>query len=108
MQSGLCDAHAMSTSTSTTMTTTTTTTTTTEDAAPKAITIKLKARRSKVRWADDVVDNEELCRKKSKCCCVYHKPKELDESSGDEDDVFSLLSGPSCCEPDGAGPSSQG
>jgi len=98
-------ADAMPASTTTVVTTSTVT----EDAAPKAITVKLKAaRRTRVRWADDVIDNEELCRKKSKCCCVYHRPRELDESSDDEDQVLSLLSGPSCCEPGGAGPSSQG
>ncbi|KAM0790487.1 hypothetical protein ACM66B_003362 [Microbotryomycetes sp. NB124-2] len=35
----------------------------------------------RVRWQQDVVDNEGLGRKKSKICCIYHKPKEFDESS---------------------------
>lgn len=100
------DRDAMPVSTATTVVAASTVS---EDAAPKAITVKLKkARRSRVRWADDVVDNEELCRKKSKCCCVYHRPRELDESSDEEEHILSLLSGPACCEPDGAGPSSQG
>ncbi|VUC22081.1 unnamed protein product [Clonostachys rosea] len=34
-----------------------------------------------VQWADDVVDNEGLGRKSSKVCCIYHKPKAVDESS---------------------------
>ncbi|PTB67488.1 hypothetical protein BBK36DRAFT_1167884 [Trichoderma citrinoviride] len=34
-----------------------------------------------VQWADDVVDNEGLGRKKSKVCCIYHRPKAVDESS---------------------------
>ncbi|SCZ89914.1 BZ3500_MvSof-1268-A1-R1_Chr1-3g01658 [Microbotryum saponariae] len=38
----------------------------------------------RVQWQDDVVDNEMLNRKKSKICCIYHKPKEFDESSSDE------------------------
>ncbi|KDE08551.1 hypothetical protein MVLG_01328 [Microbotryum lychnidis-dioicae p1A1 Lamole] len=38
----------------------------------------------RVQWQDDVVDNEMLSRKKSKICCIYHKPKEFDESSSDE------------------------
>ncbi|KAK4049262.1 Type 1 phosphatases regulator ypi1 [Microbotryomycetes sp. JL201] len=45
----------------------------------------------RVRWEQDVVDNEGLGRKKSKICCIYHKPKAFDESSdesssdGDDD-----------------------
>ncbi|OAA43806.1 Type 1 phosphatases regulator ypi1 [Metarhizium rileyi] len=34
-----------------------------------------------VKWAEDVVDNEGLGRKSSKVCCIYHKPKGVDESS---------------------------
>ncbi|KZT53522.1 hypothetical protein CALCODRAFT_501038 [Calocera cornea HHB12733] len=40
--------------------------------------------RPHVVWSDDVIDNEGLGRKKSKICCIYHKPKEFDESSSDE------------------------
>ena len=32
------------------------------------------------------MDNEHLNRKKSKCCCVYRKPKPFGESSSDEED----------------------
>ncbi|KAL2260999.1 hypothetical protein VTK26DRAFT_4812 [Humicola hyalothermophila] len=34
-----------------------------------------------VRWRSDVVDNEGLGRKKSKVCCIYHRPRGVDESS---------------------------
>ncbi|KAK1245275.1 hypothetical protein MKX08_004904 [Trichoderma sp. CBMAI-0020] len=34
-----------------------------------------------VQWAEDVVDNEGLGRKSSKVCCIYHRPKKVDESS---------------------------
>ncbi|PHH93166.1 hypothetical protein CDD83_10715 [Cordyceps sp. RAO-2017] len=34
-----------------------------------------------VQWASDVVDNEGLGRKSSKVCCIYHKPKAVNESS---------------------------
>ncbi|KAH9064229.1 phosphatase inhibitor-domain-containing protein [Lactarius vividus] len=37
--------------------------------------------RRRVAWSEDVVDNEGLGRKKSKICCIYHKPKRFDESS---------------------------
>jgi len=33
-----------------------------------------------VDWSQDVVDNEHLNRKKSKRCCIYHKPRPFDES----------------------------
>jgi len=35
----------------------------------------------RIQWAEDVVDNEGLGRKKSKVCCIYHAPKGIDESS---------------------------
>ncbi|KAK2065991.1 protein phosphatase inhibitor [Colletotrichum caudatum] len=37
--------------------------------------------RQSVRWAEDVVDNEGLGRKSSKVCCIYHRPKAVEESS---------------------------
>ncbi|KAH6683215.1 type 1 phosphatases regulator ypi-1 [Halenospora varia] len=40
-----------------------------------------EARRTRIQWAEDVVDNEGLGRKKSKVCCIYHAPKGIDESS---------------------------
>ncbi|KAH8590321.1 phosphatase inhibitor-domain-containing protein [Bisporella sp. PMI_857] len=37
-----------------------------------------------VQWAEDVVNNEGLGRKKSKVCCIYHAPKQnIDDSSDD-------------------------
>ncbi|KAK4047428.1 Type 1 phosphatases regulator ypi1 [Microbotryomycetes sp. JL221] len=39
-----------------------------------------------VRWEQQVVDNEGLNRKKSKICCIYHKPKAFDESSDESSD----------------------
>jgi len=41
--------------------------------------------RPRVVWRDDVVDNEGAGKKKSKICCIYHKPKKFDESSSEED-----------------------
>ena len=29
----------------------------------------------KVKWSEDTVDNEGKGKKKSKICCIYHKPK---------------------------------
>ncbi|KAJ7232089.1 phosphatase inhibitor-domain-containing protein, partial [Mycena rebaudengoi] len=42
--------------------------------------------RPRVAWDDDVVDNEGCGRKSSKICCIYHKPRNFDESSSDESD----------------------
>jgi len=38
-----------------------------------------------VQWAEDVVDNEGLGRKKSKVCCIFHKTREVGESSSEDD-----------------------
>ncbi|EPQ52487.1 hypothetical protein GLOTRDRAFT_140219 [Gloeophyllum trabeum ATCC 11539] len=43
-----------------------------------------RRQRERVRWTDDVVDNEHMGKKKSKICCIYHKPKKFDESSSEE------------------------
>lgn len=41
----------------------------------------------RVSWTADTVDNEFMNKKKSKCCCQYHKPKMWDEST-DEDENY--------------------
>ncbi|RIB11033.1 phosphatase inhibitor-domain-containing protein [Gigaspora rosea] len=56
---------------------------------PQAVgTLKLRGGRlsgdRKVKWDENVVDNEGMGKKKSKICCIYHRPKSFDESS-DED-----------------------
>ncbi|RSL79448.1 hypothetical protein CEP51_007352 [Fusarium floridanum] len=56
-----------------------------------------------VQWAEDVVDNEGLGRKSSKVCCIYHKPKPVDESS-DESSSDSSSGSDSDSEPEGARP----
>lgn len=35
----------------------------------------------RIQWAEDVIDNEGMGKKKSKVCCIYHAPKGIDESS---------------------------
>ncbi|KAG9236223.1 phosphatase inhibitor-domain-containing protein [Amylocarpus encephaloides] len=42
--------------------------------------------RPKIKWAEDVVDNEGLGRKKSKVCCIYHKPRGVGESDSESSD----------------------
>ncbi|CAG2113215.1 unnamed protein product [Medioppia subpectinata] len=54
---------------------------------PSTVTAVAAGDRKKVSFSDSVVDNEGLGRKKSKCCCVYHKPRLFDDgSSTDSDD----------------------
>ena len=57
-------------------------------------TVKLKlskkdSAKKSVNWTEETVDNEGLGRKKSKCCCIYVKPKRLTPGepavSSDED-----------------------
>uniref|UniRef100_A0A8C4Q0T2 E3 ubiquitin-protein ligase PPP1R11 n=1 Tax=Eptatretus burgeri TaxID=7764 RepID=A0A8C4Q0T2_EPTBU len=42
--------------------------------------------RKRVDWRSDVVDNENLGRKSSKCCCLYEKTRELGESSSESEE----------------------
>ena len=63
--------------------------TTSQEDTVAAVKVKLKKPKSKltkkVSWTEDTVDNEAMGRKKSKCCCIYRKPREdLEESSESE------------------------
>ncbi|XP_071447195.1 uncharacterized protein [Hetaerina americana] len=52
--------------------------------------LRLKLRKpeskKKVQWKSGTVDNEHMNKKKSKCCCIYHKPHQFGESSSESDD----------------------
>lgn len=39
----------------------------------------------RVSWTTDTVDNELMNKKKSKCCCVFQKAKNWDESSSEDE-----------------------
>mmetsp|Transcript_123822 Transcript_123822/g.174582 ORF Transcript_123822/g.174582 Transcript_123822/m.174582 type:complete len:91 (+) Transcript_123822:22-294(+) len=59
---------------------------------PRAVQLTLRTEepRRHVQWQENVIDNETLCRKSSKKCCVYHKPKEHyddSDSESDEEDI---------------------
>ncbi|CAL2038069.1 unnamed protein product [Caenorhabditis brenneri] len=41
--------------------------------------------RRHVVWATETVDNEGMGKKKSKCCCIYKKPKNWQDESSDSD-----------------------
>jgi hypothetical protein len=57
--------------------------------APNTLRLRLTKKPTKtdrrVSWTNDTVDNEFLNKKKSKCCCVYSRPRNFDESSSDDD-----------------------
>ncbi|EEA08583.1 protein phosphatase inhibitor, putative [Cryptosporidium muris RN66] len=40
---------------------------------------------SRVCWDESTVDNEFMNKRKSKKCCIYHKPKQFGESSSEDD-----------------------
>ncbi|XP_062533119.1 E3 ubiquitin-protein ligase PPP1R11-like isoform X2 [Bombyx mori] len=42
--------------------------------------------RKKVVWTEDTVDNEHMNKKKSKCCCIYEKPRRFGESDSEDSD----------------------
>ncbi|KAL3459974.1 phosphatase inhibitor-domain-containing protein [Aspergillus heterothallicus] len=39
----------------------------------------------RIRWSEDVVDNEGLGKKSSKVCCIYHKARPVGESSSESE-----------------------
>lgn len=45
---------------------------------------KPKNNRKQVSWDAETVDNEHLNKKKSKCCCIYTKPRKFGEADEDE------------------------
>ena len=45
-----------------------------------------KLDRKQVSWTQETVDNEHLGKKKSKCCCIYVKPKKFGESDTESED----------------------
>ena len=57
-----------------------------------------KKPKKKLKWAEDTVDNENMGRKKSKKCCVFHKKKRFDESSSDESDTSDSEGGDRQCD----------
>ncbi|KAM9326224.1 E3 ubiquitin-protein ligase PPP1R11 [Gastrophryne carolinensis] len=65
-----------------------TVTTESDQAEPRSLTLKLRKRKpdKKVEWSCDTVDNENLGRRSSKCCCIYEKPRAFGESSTESED----------------------
>lgn len=68
-----------------TLTVTQTQQSTSENSPILRLRLKKPKSRKKVKWTNDTVDNEGLNKKKSKCCCVYQKPRVFGESSSEDD-----------------------
>ncbi|XP_037286550.2 E3 ubiquitin-protein ligase PPP1R11 [Rhipicephalus microplus] len=45
-----------------------------------------RAQRKPVSWTTDTIDNENLNRMSSKCCCIYVKPTKFGEDSEDNEE----------------------
>lgn len=43
---------------------------------------KPKNNRKQVSWDAHAIDNEHMNKKKSKCCCIYEKPKKFGDPDG--------------------------
>ncbi|KAJ5855729.1 uncharacterized protein N7529_009673 [Penicillium soppii] len=71
-----------------------TTTESREQSVPFPATLRLRAEEApaaeetsssrRIRWSEDVVDNEGMGKKSSKVCCIYHKARPVGESSSEE------------------------
>lgn len=48
-----------------------------------------KKAKPRVRWTNDVVDNENMDKKKSKICCIFHPQREFGELSSESSDESS-------------------
>lgn len=55
---------------------------------PPVLHLRLKKPKNdkKVQWTMETVDNEDMNKKKSKCCCIYVKPRQFGESSSESED----------------------
>ncbi|XP_023012351.1 E3 ubiquitin-protein ligase PPP1R11 [Leptinotarsa decemlineata] len=60
----------------------------TEEQQVPRVTLKLRKPRTdrKVQWSTETVDNENMNKKKSKCCCIFNKPRSFGESSSEDSD----------------------
>jgi len=55
---------------------------------PEILSLTLRGRPS-VTWDENVIDNENMGKKSSKRCCIFHKTRAFDESSTDTSDYDS-------------------
>ncbi|EHA17713.1 hypothetical protein ASPNIDRAFT_38674 [Aspergillus niger ATCC 1015] len=46
----------------------------------------------RIRWSEDVIDNEGMGKKSSKVCCIYHKSRPIGDSSSESESSDSSTS----------------
>mmetsp|Transcript_11163 Transcript_11163/g.37922 ORF Transcript_11163/g.37922 Transcript_11163/m.37922 type:complete len:142 (-) Transcript_11163:1357-1782(-) len=61
-----------------------TTTASAEQAERSQVTLRL-APRHRVKWSEDVLDNEGMGKRKSNKCCIFHRKKKFGESSSESE-----------------------
>jgi len=73
---------------SSTVSTTATAHVTEDQTASDQQVLRLTATTSRrgISWDAGVVDNENMGKKSSKCCCIYNKPKAVGESSSESEE----------------------
>jgi hypothetical protein len=54
------------------------------DGFAPAVTLRLRPK-NRVKWGEDVVDNEGMGKRKSNKCCIFHKRKKFGESSSESE-----------------------
>ena len=82
-------AISTGTLTATTTATTTATATTTSNETnvdQRVLVLRLDQNKPNVSFSTDTIDNENMGKKSSKRCCIYHKIKKFAESDSDESD----------------------
>ncbi|KAL5263411.1 hypothetical protein ACHWQZ_G008697 [Mnemiopsis leidyi] len=54
--------------------------------APTTTVVLKKPKPKGVKWDESTaIDNENMGKKSSKVCCIYHKPRAFDESDSEDD-----------------------
>lgn len=48
---------------------------------------KKKEKKPRVQWTEDVIDNENMGKKKLKICCIFHPNREFDDDHNCEEDL---------------------
>ena len=69
-----------------TATTTTTITSNETNVDQRVLVLRLDQNKPSVSFSTDTIDNENMGKKSSKRCCIYHKVKKFAESDSDESD----------------------
>ena len=52
---------------------------------PKQVLVLKNKPKKEIKWSEDVIDNEHMGKKKSKCCCIHHKPHGSNDSDSESD-----------------------